>query len=245
MDDEYIDIELRAPSTVAERCIILAAIVRRLWIESSATSSSSDNWFAEVFDLREWLRTESLWNALTALEIDVLQRHVGDLSEDDVAELARHVEGLATLGWALGLAELAPLGNLGDVSPVVHTVPAPWDNSAAWISGTRLRHEEDIARERDRAEMLAWRIKVEGPSRISRGAERISYLAAIQKVAREVRETGLSSGAGNEITIDDRPLTSFDDRDLERLEVVADERLRALNWLCGFGATWADAPLDV
>src|SRR5918993_405596 len=103
MDEDSIDIELRPPTAVAERCIILAALVRRLWIESSLTSAEPGDWSADAFDLREWLRAAGIWKSLTSSEENVLQRPAGELTDDEIAGVAWQVEGLATLGWALGL----------------------------------------------------------------------------------------------------------------------------------------------
>src|SRR3712207_3259222 len=119
MADDYVEIELRPAAEVAERSIILAALIRRLWIETSSTSSNAENWTAEAFDLREWLRTEGVWNVLTPSEADVLERSVGAITEDELAAVAWQAEELATLGWALGLADLLPPGERGDITTVV------------------------------------------------------------------------------------------------------------------------------
>jgi hypothetical protein len=48
-----------------------------------------------------------------------------------------------------------------------------------------------------------------------------------------------------DFVIGDRSIASFDDLDLERFSSLAEERLRALNWLCGFGTSWDEVPLDI
>ncbi len=246
MDEEYIEIDLRPPADVAERCIILATLIRRIWIESSFASTAAEDWNAEAFDLREWLRAEGLWNSLTISEVDFLQRPVGELTEDEIASVAWQAGGLATLAWALRLVDLLPAGDLGDMTTVVQSVPAPWDNIMEWRQGARLRLEDEIAMERDRAEILEWRVAIEGPMRLSPGHERADYVAAIADVLHEARASGLlESDTGIDLVIGGRPVTSFDAQELERLSALAEERLRALNWTCGYGATWDTVPLDV
>lgn len=246
MDDDYIEIELRPPREVAERCIILAALIRRLWIESSFTATDAGDWSAEAFDLREWLRIEGLWNSLTGAEREFLQRPVGDTTEDQSAVVAWQAEGLATLSWALGLVDLPPPGQLGDVTTVVQAVPAPWDTIIEWTRAARLRSEMEIATERDRAEILEWRIGIESPRRLSGGQERADYVAAIGEVVLEARASALlESASDTDFAIGDKLVTSFNDHDLERLSALAEERLRALNWLCGYGTSWDAVPLDV
>ena len=245
-DDDHVDIELRSAATVAERCVILAALIRRLWIESSFALENAEDWADEAFDLREWLRTEAIWTSLTALEADILQRPVGGVSEDDLALYTWQAEGLATLGWAIRLTDLLPPGDEGEISAVVQAVPAPWDSTAAWMRGAQLRSEAEIAIERDRAEIYEWRIALESPRRFATGQEQVDYMAAIRDVVREAGATGLlDRKAGTDFSIGDRPLPEFDATSLERLAALAEVRLRALNWLCGFGSSWDEVPIDI
>ncbi len=246
MDEDYVEIELRPPDEVAERCIILAALIRRLWIETSLASTDAGDWSGEAFDLREWLRAEGLWKRLGPVEADFLQQTAGEVSEDQIAVVGWQAAGLATLGWALELVELSPPGELGDVAALVQAVPAPWENTREWVRAARLRPETEIATERDRAEIFEWRIAIEGPMRVSTGQERADYVAAITEVVYEARASALLDPNGEtDFAIGGRPMASFDIPELERLSALAEERLRALNWLCGYGPTWDAVPLDV
>jgi Domain of unknown function (DUF4272) len=246
VDEDFVDIELRPAREVAERCIILATLVRRLWIESSFTSTDAGDRSAEAFDLREWLRAEGLWNSLTSSEVDFLQQNVGGVTEDQSAIVAWQAEGLVTLSWALGLVDLSPPGKLGNITTVVQAVPAPWDNIKEWILNACLRPEMEIAAERDRAEVLEWRIGIEGPRRRSTGEESAEYLATIAEVIDEARASALLEfDGGTDFMIGSSLVTSVADQDLERLSALAEERLRALNWLCGYGTNWDAVPLDV
>ena len=67
----------------------------------------------------------------------------------------------------------------------------------------------------------------------------------IQEVAAEAAAAGLLGAPGGDFVIGGRDLSSFNDDDLSKLAATTEERLRALNWLCGFGASWDDVPLDV
>jgi len=245
VDDGDLDIELRTPEAVAARCIVLAALIRRLSIESLASDRNDEGLSGEAFDLRAWLRSENIWDSLGDREIAFLDRPLGDLDDDQMASVAWQAEGLATLGWALGLAELSPLGDLRQVEAVLELVPSPWDATAAWIGNAGLRSEPVVARERDRAELFEWRASIEAPRRIATGPERTEYDEAIADVASEVEGTGLAVVANGDLLIADIPLASLQDDMLERLMALAEERLRALNWLCGFGDSWDRVPLDV
>jgi hypothetical protein len=245
VDDGDLDIELRAPEEVAERCIILAALIRRLSIESLASDRNDEGLSGDAFDLHAWLQNENLWDSLGNAEVTFLERPLGHLDDDEMAFVAWQAEGLASLGWSLGLAELQPLGELRQVQAVLELVPSPWDAAAAWIGNAGLRPEPDIARERDRAELFEWRASIEAPRRVATGPERTEYDEAIADVASEVEGTGLAVVANGDLLITDSPLASLQDDTLDRLTALAEERLRALNWLCGFGDAWDRVPLDV
>jgi hypothetical protein len=247
MDDDSIDIELRPPEEIAARSIILTALARRLLIESlAAAAGDAAELQGEAFDLREWLRAEGVWPSLTAAEAALLERPVGDLAEDDLAAVACQAAGLVALGWALHLVDTLPPGAIGDLAAVVDAVPGPWDKTAEWMRRRELRSEAEIARERERAELYAWRVGVEAPRRAAPAHERADYAAAIADVVREARTAGLPEGIrDDDFTIGDNALGSFATEDLERLSALADGRLQAFNWLCGFGEDWDRVPLEI
>ncbi len=244
-DEHELDIELRLPAEVGERCIVLAAMIRRLSIESLAETEGDERLAGEAFDIRGWLQTEGLWSRLTAAEGAFLDRPVGGLDDDELAAVAWQIEGLVALGWALGLTELPDLGDLSLVEPVIRSVPNPWDQSASWLRSSVLLPEPDIARERDRAEILEWRIGLEVPRRSASGHEDRDFTRAIADVVSEAIAAGFASDVHDgDFTVVGKPVTTHAEADLERLAVLAEERLRALNWLCGFGNSWDDVPLD-
>lgn len=243
--DDELDIELRSPAEVAARSIALACLIRRLSIESLAQDRNDEALAGEAFDLRAWLQTERLWSSLETSETAFLDRPLGELSDDEMATIAWQAEGLASLGWALGLADLSPVGDLSSVESVLTRVPSPWDSAAPWIADARLRSEPEIARERDRAELIEWRVGLESPRRLATDQERADYDRAIAEVAREAASAGLVDAANGDSLITGAPAANLDSEALERLAALAEERLRALNWLCGFGESWNTVPLDV
>ena len=246
MDEIEIDIELRPPDEVAARCVILAALLRRLWLETGATSAPGDEPAGEAFDLRGWLQAEGLWDRLTDFDAELLNRPIGSLDDEDIANVTWQAEALATLAWSLNFVNDLPAGGQGDIETIVKALPAPWEQTSPWLQGARLRAEPEIARERERAEVYAWRIEVEPVRRAADSAERAAIKATIAAVTREATAAGLIENAGgNDFSIDGQPVHTFDEGELERSAALAGERLRALNWVCGFGDSWDQVPLEV
>ena len=69
---------------------------------------------------------------------------------------------------------------------------------------------------------------------------------AIREVADEAYVAEyLPPPAGHDFPVQGRPYRSLDPEVRETLSSIAAERLRAFNWLCGFGPDWDNVPLDV
>src|SRR5262249_37749536 len=145
----------------------LAALCRRAYLESPSSSAELDEEpEAEGFDLVTWLEEHDLERDLTADERRLLDAPVGTLSQEETTAATWNAEALVALGWAGGLLPTLadPIG-AGDPRPVLGSVPAPWDSPQAWIVSLELRTEEEIAGERERAEVWLWRAEIEGERR--------------------------------------------------------------------------------
>jgi hypothetical protein len=77
-------------------------------------------------------------------------------------------------------------------------------------------------------------------------SERAPLSTAIRDVAHDARNAGSISGlARDDFPVRGLPYRDLDPETLPDLAAIAAERLRALNWLCGFGPTWDEVPLDL
>jgi hypothetical protein len=243
MDDE-IDITLRPPADVGARIIILATLLRRLSLEDIAPSDP-DEAASEAFDLREWLRDQGLTQLLTPREAEILALPPGQVPPADMTELSWQGEALAALSWAAQLGPLPPHGAAADLHSLLPGIPAPWEAIAPWIADLTLIPESAIASERERAEIWHWRATVEASRRVAPPTERHAYEDAIREVTDELSQAGLLSLAANDDVRHWQNVQRLTDRNVDDLIAITAERLRALNWLCGFGDSWDTVPLDI
>ncbi|HEY7031246.1 MAG TPA: DUF4272 domain-containing protein [Thermomicrobiales bacterium] len=247
-DDQEIEINLRPPSEVARRLIALAALCRRAFLESPSGSAELDEApDAEAFDLVTWLDEHDLARDLTKEERRLLDTPVGALSRDEMRAGTWNAEALLALGWAGGLlpARLDPIAP-GDPQPVLGSVPSPWSSPAAWIESFDLRSEEEIAGERERAEVWLWRAEIEDERRHLSGRRLAELETDIRDVVRESVESGiLRRGAHDDFPVEGRPFRTLQEDRVDLIATIAAVRLHALNWLCGFGSSWDDVPLAV
>ena len=97
-----------------------------------------------------------------------------------------------------------------DVHWLLDAVPGPWDPIAPWMKTARLRDEDEIAVERERAEIRHWLIGAELLWRDSEPAARDEIERTIREVLAEAGDTGLLDMSSVESLGDaERPLASF------------------------------------
>lgn len=246
-DDDAIEIALRPPREVAERALVLSTVCRRAFLEAGDVALAGDDPEGERFDLATWLLGEGLDGVATSPERRVLHARIGRLAPADAAAASWRSEALVALGWALHLLdELPAYDAVADPTAILTAVPAPWAPTADWRRAARLRPEAAIAAERERAELWSWRAQTAEAAAIATAEERAALSAAIRDVATEGYVLGLlPEPYRNDFPSGGGAYRSRTAEDVADLGAVAEERLRALNWLCGFGASWDDVPLDV
>ena len=246
-DGDEIEIDLRSPRETAERLIVLGALCRRAFLEMRPEGVEEDGADGERFDLASWLREEGLEATATPRERRLLATRAGHLEPDVAAGASWQSEALLTLGWALRLIEeLPPYDDVANPAALLGIVPAPWQTTAAFRRDAHLRDESEIAVERERAELWHWRAGVADLLREAPAADRAERLGAIAEVGREAAAAGLVAHlVAGDFPVRGRAYRDTDPALLADLDVVSAERLAALNWLCGFGTSWDDVPLDV
>ena len=244
-DEDEIDVEIRSSIEVRTRILVLAAVLRRLALEDAAREGESEP-TADAFDDREWLRAQGLLRDLTPSEAALLDSPLGSVAPDVIVETSWQGEALATLCWAIRALDLPPVGNFFDPRPVIESVPRPWDDIRPWIDDTVMVSEQEAVREREVAEIWHWRATTEVLRRLGSTADNQDYEDAIRDVAAEALGAGLLPALHQgDFPVNSRSIKDLSANDLDELVALTGQHLRALNWLCGFGAAWDDVPLDV
>jgi Domain of unknown function (DUF4272) len=244
-EQDEIDLELRSPVEIRTRILILASILRRLSLEDCTNGDGSDA-IAEAFDEREWLREQKLSGGLTADEAALLDSPPGSVAREAISEASWQGEALLVLGWAIGAHDMAPLGTVFDPRPLLDAVPSPWDGTKEWLGDPAIIAESEAAREREVAEIWYWRLTTEALRRTASAADRQDYEEAIRDVAAEALTAGfLPALRDGDFSMDGSSIKDLSGDDIDVLIAVTGQRLRALNWLCGFGKSWDEIPLDI
>jgi Domain of unknown function (DUF4272) len=243
--DDELEITLRAPAEAAARAIVLASLLRRLALEPTVGEAGEDP-AAEVFDLRQWLIGEGLDAAMTPREAEFIRRSPGSLTPNEIADISWQGEALAALAWALGLVGAQTPGRSAPIEPLLEAIPEPWASPRRWSEEAKLLPEPDIAQERERAEVWHWRAVAESLRRDASPRERQEIETAVREVTMNALASGLiETSIAADFAVEGDAVRRMPVLDLDRLVMTSRARLHALNWLCGFGDSWDDIPLDV
>jgi hypothetical protein len=248
IEDDEIEITLRPAAVVARRLVVLATLCRRAFLESRQASGELDeDPEMERFDLRMWLQDHDLEGDLTDDERRLFDAEVGALTADEAAAATWNSEALVALAWAVEMVEsLRDPDQTSDPADILNRVPSPWTDPNAWLAAVIVRDENEIAQERERAEIWSWRADVEADRRQLQGRERRSLEADITDVVAESVAAGLlPAGSRGDFIVAGSLFCDLSRDRIDTIGGVADVRLHALNWLCGFGTAWDDVPLDI
>lgn len=242
-DDIEVEINLQPVPLAASRLVVLSAVCRRGFLELD-TAASADDPEGERFDLAAWLTEEGLDPFVSARERRILNRRIGKLDPDDAEYAIWQIEATAALAWSLErLDEPPPIDQSIDPALLLEALPAPWDRTQPLRLNAELLPEEMIAFERERAELWHWRAEVEIERVSATGRAATELTSAIKEVANEAAAAGFfPEPAGNDFPVEGRPYRSASASTQESLALIATERLRAFNWLCGLAQDWDAEP---
>jgi len=161
-----------------------------------------------------------------------------DPDDPRVVDALWQAEGLGTLLWALGLVEEEPFDQPYEPEWLVATP----------LDGAGLRPRAEIERARETARLWHWRVRthtLKDVPEIQVPEPWQSFDQLVATVAMRAHEQELIPpplrGDFPAFGIGYRELS---DEQQTEIRSIAFERHRALNWLCGEGATWADTPTD-
>jgi hypothetical protein len=246
--DDYIDINLRDVEEIAGRAVVLATLVRRAMLDvmdaDEEVPGADDELFDRDgirFDLLAWLKEQEP-DALEPEDAEILAKPVGELTEDELDLCTDATDALAALMWAISAAtSLPPPSEVEEAVTDLDHTPQPWDDVRPFHLDATLRQEERIAQEREIAELWFWRAALSIDGEPAAAEER----QAIRTVADEAASAGLIQIAAGDFAVDGEPYAKVGQSLKHEILAGTAARLRALNWVCGFGDTWADTPLDV
>jgi hypothetical protein len=244
--DDGIEIELRPRRQVVDRLLSLIALANRVALESQHEYSNED--LEARFDLIAWLVDARAIDELSNFERGVLEARLGYLSEAERERLIFSLESALPLAWALGLVDRSPsLPESTEGGDLLPALPEPGQDVGNFRQAGQLVTEEDAAVQRELAEIWLWRLSVERDRRDEERAGTMETLEIIYETVDEALAAGyeLVTSADGDFALYNTSVRELRPDQIDFASMIAEARLHALNWLCGYGASWDDVPLEV
>ncbi|MGI8474938.1 MAG: DUF4272 domain-containing protein [Thermomicrobiales bacterium] len=257
IDDDSLEIEIRPIGSVAARLVVLAAVCRRVYLEEVGgqdeedddDDGESDSTSPEMdrLDLIAWLADVGFAPEMSHSERSLLAAPVGAMPVEDVRNATWRSQALHALAWSVGLIDsIDPVAEIASVTDLLPRVPDAWDAPEAFRALLTLRSEDEIAVERERAELWRWRALAAQERRGLRGSEAWELDLVIKQAAHEADAANLIRRTeSGDFEVGGIAFGALADESREVVGAVATERLRAFNLLCGFGPDWDSVPLDL
>ena len=195
------------------------------------------------------LKTASLWSDVEEDERRFLEAGFDQISPQQRIDASWLAESIVCLLWALQIAPEMPPYDQEASHESVKMLPAT--SIKDLVRQAHLRSQEEIKKQRDIAELWHWRSrtrKLQEQGQLEgqvAGGQTIEQIIALS--ATKAAENGdLPTPIGSDFPALGKPYRDLSFEEFAMLTSIAQERHKALNWLCGYSPTrrWADTPTD-
>jgi hypothetical protein len=198
--------------------------------------------------LNKFVETWGLGESLSKREKILLEQKIGKWKEQDIKDASWEAESLLVIEWALGVNDQIPAydqaaeENIKEVKELLST-----QKPKEFVSGAKLRPETEISRARDIAELWLWRART---TQIQKDPKRYpppkgwTYEKIIQATVEKAEAEGVFKNIGNDFPAYGKSYRDLTEQEHSLATSLARERLRGLNWLCGYAQDWDEVPTD-
>jgi hypothetical protein len=194
------------------------------------------------------LKAAGIWPDVDEDERKFLQAGIDEISEQQRIDAGWLAESITCLLWALKIIPGMPSYDQESSHEIVNALPA--NSIKDLIKQAHLRPEEEIKKQRNIAELWHWRAR-------TRELQEEGYLFQLPSgyTIEQVIELAALKGAENgdlphpirsDFAARGKPYRDLSLEEFAVLTSIAQERHKALNWLCGFSSSglWKDTPTD-
>jgi hypothetical protein len=235
----------------AKRALCLASILARTNLEygimadhqNGALHSSDDN---DLFQKkqRHFMEDQGIWNALSAQERTLLEKRIGTWSTQEIANGQWRAEGLGVLLWALGAIQPLPPYDkpMSDGDFLNAFLPDP-HRSLEFVEKAALRDGREIVRTRGVAELWLWRARTTQLQLTGTAPPKgWTFDKIIGLAVEKASGDGFFVPINGDFPAHGKAYRKLSQDEWEEMRSIAQERLYALNWLCGYATNWDQVP---
>ena len=240
-----------SPRTAAVRLICLTSLTLRGLLEGAnarAGPTGRQDEYAEIARLLAWLRKQRLWNRLSVCECQAMAKPSGAWDEREQTNASWRAEAAGVLAWSLKLlGQVPPYDTEFGITDIWAAVPGIGADTKDFVRGAMLRPEDEIRDAREMAEAWVWRVRTTLSQTDSARTGQTSpekYAQYIKSAAKRGMEKGWFVAISEDFPAFRKAYADLSPGEFGRVASIAQERLWALNWLCGPGRSWDHVLLD-
>jgi Domain of unknown function (DUF4272) len=195
------------------------------------------------------LKAAELWLDVEEDERRFLQAGVDQISAQQRIDAGWLAESITCLLWALKIIPELPPYDQEASHELVNALPAnPIEDL---IKQAHLRPQEEIKKQRDIAELWHWRARTRRLQEEGRLNGQVAGGYTIEQIIERAAIKGAQdwdfpNPIGSDFPAMGKPYRDLSFEEFAILTSIAQERHKALNWLCGLSPSgrWADTPTD-
>ena len=231
------DLTPPTPIQVAQRSLILSALVCRGHIELDAGNPEAQSLAKRIVD---WLEPLDLNSVMEPNEAAVINSPLGQVPKQIAINATWQTEGLAIIAWALGRGAFPLHDEQVDQYTVTDSLEFLIEDAAEFIRMPELRTAKELhaCRELEYAIHCRLRnyIREKNQKDFTRWIE-MEWLEILKIDANHLI-------AGNDLAIGGRPIFEVDEQNVQTCAQITWERHRAAIWLFGEYPIYSELPVD-
>jgi len=197
----------------------------------------------------ESLRVNGLWKEMTRDERTYMEADVLSLEKQQIIDASWLADSAMCLIWALGYTtEIPPYDQ--EANPEYLNL-LPREPIESLVRSATLRPKEEISHARELAELWHWRARTRELQETGKLPGELAGGQTIEEIIQATAEAAAANGdipevIGNDFPAFGKPYRGVSSEAWLRLRSIAQERHRALNWLCGYAPDnqWDETPTD-
>lgn len=221
---------------VAQRAMVLAAMVNRGFLELDYRKEPSQRLAQGHKQMWEWLKKMGLFEEFEPDEAAIFQRGLGKLEEQAVVNSIWRLEGLAVLAWALKRCPLPPYDELAQNQKINRSLEfLEWPAAEAVVSGASLRSPAELEAMHKTLLACHWRLRnfrLNGQPVDFEEFSRNCWFGGFDVRAFRILEKDLALGK--------RPIAKATEDLVDTVSSSSMERHLAINWLMGYSKIYSE-----
>jgi hypothetical protein len=224
------------PKRVAQRALVLSAVVCRGSIEGDAGSKDAERFREEILD---WVYDLSLSDEIESDELELLTSPLGTLPKQRAIDAGWRGEGLAILAWALKKIDLPAHDQIVDSPTIAYSLGFLKDENSTVLQNPQLRTAKECNQLAEAMFSFHWRLR-----QYSMDQAAMNFIEFARDCWFGPLELNGLRCIEDDLAIGDNPISKAPNEAWRKCLSIGQERHQAANWLKGVEKIYSEVTTD-